>query len=374
MFKYSTVSGGCYHDPKGETLVRMVVANHHNERMDLGIDYNDLVFIRGVSDGIGTIFKTLCDPCVAYLNPGDHVIITSPAYAPYNTIMENRGLIPYGVPIDIATGKVTGDLDEILAKSPKNTKMICLIDPNNPTGFMCNDDVLKKFADFAKKRDVLIVSDEVYGDFFFEKKKSVMTFARERSIVITGRSKIERSTGLRFGEYIVSKEAQKYIAENLLKGKMAGNKDFMSLILSAKAPGGINGEFQHTTFVSGPSQYLGLSHMIFGDDDRQEYLRRIRVNMESFYETLGLTYNKNLYYSSFDLKTIPGSKKQDLEPEELFVGLAKRGVVYIPENLFFSEEERKNLDHRSYARASLPNLTFSNLQTAAKLTKQYMTE
>lgn len=374
MFKYSTVSGGCYHDPKGETLVRLVVADHHNERLGLGIDYNDLLFVWGVSDGIATMFKMLCDPGVGYLNPGDAVVITSPAYSPYRTIMQSRGLIPYSIPVDIATGKVIGNLEELLDNAPKSTKMICLIDPSNPTGFMCDEEMLKKFADFAKKRNALVVSDEVYGDFFFEKKKSVMSFAPERSVMITGRSKIERSTGLRFGEYIVHKEGQKYIGENILNGKMAGNKDFMSLIIACKAPGGINGDFQHTTFVPGPSQYLGISHMIFGEDDRQEYLRRIRVNMESFYETLGLPYNKNLYYSSFDLRAIPSGKKQDLEPEELFVGLAKRGVVYIPENLFFSEEERKSSDHRSYARASVPNLTFSNLQKAAKLTKQYMTE
>ncbi|MBP9771140.1 hypothetical protein KBC97_03180, partial [Candidatus Gracilibacteria bacterium] len=124
---------------------------------------------------------------------------------------------------------------------------------------------------------------------------------------------------------------------------------------------------------TGPSQYLGAAHMVFGDEDRDEYLKRIRVNMESFYEILGMKYNKNLYYSCFDLMKIPGNTKAGVEPEELFYGLAKKGVVLIPSNLFFSEADRKEQDYRYYARASLPNLTFTYLQKAAKLIKEYMT-
>lgn len=374
MFKYSVVSGGCYLDPQGEPLVRTIVADHYNEKYNLGIDYKDLVFIQGVSHGIGVAFKLFNDPKIDFLKTGDHVMITSPVYSPYNTIMDNRGLKSYPIPINPATGKVEGDIDEILKNAPENTKMICLIDPNNPTGFMCDEEFLQKIAAFAKERNCLIVSDEVYGDFFFERKHVIMHYAPERTIMIGGRSKIERSTGLRFGEFIVHKEAQKYIPENILKGKLDIAPDFMSLLVFAKAPGGgIRGEFQHVTFVTGPSQYLGASHVIFGDDDRNEYLKRIRVGMESFYEILGLPYNKNLYYSCFDLMDIPGATKQGMAPEDIFVGLAKKGVVLIPANLFFSEQERSQKDCRTVARASLPNLTFSNLQRAAKLIKEYMT-
>lgn len=373
MFKYSTVSGGCYHDPQGETLTRLVVADHYNKRMNLGVDYDDLILLQGVSHGIGTIFKALCDPAIGYLQPDDYVLVSSPVYAPYNMIIENRGMKTYSVPHDPTTGKVVGDIDEILAKAPENIKLICLIDPNNPTGFIADEEYLKKIAEFAEKRNALIVSDEVYSDFFFEKKFSIMNFARHRSIVIGGRSKIERSTGLRFGEFVISKEANKYISENILAGKLDVAKDLMMMLLFAKAPGGCKGEFQHVAFVTGPSQYLGISHMIFGDEDRDEYLRRIRINMESFYDILGMEYNKNLYYTCFDLMQIKDHKKEGLEPEELFIGLAKKGVVLIPSNLFFSESERAESDYRTFARGSLPNVTFSNLQQAAKLIREYMT-
>ncbi len=373
MLKYSALSGGSYLDPQGETLVRLAVSNHYKEDFGIDVDYKDLVFLQGVSHGIGTIFKLLCDEKISFLNKGDTVMILSPSYSPYSMIIANRGLKLYPIPVDSTTGQIDGNIDEILEKSPENTKMICLIDPNNPTGFTCNEKTLKKISDFAKKRNCLIVSDEVYSDFFFGRPKTIIHFAGERTIMLNGRSKIERSTGLRFAEYIITKEGQKYIAQNILKGRLNGSPDLITLLIMAKSPDGIEGEFHHVTFVTGPSQYLGLSHMIFGKDDRDEYLRRIRVNMESFYEILGLKYNKNLYYANFDLKKIPGNTKKDVEPEELFIGLAQKGVVLIPSNLFYSKEEREKEDRRSYARAALPNLTFSYLQKAAKLIKEYMT-
>lgn len=373
MYKYSVVSGGSYLDPRGETLTRVVVADHYNKNFNLELDYNDFLFLNGVSHGIGTIFEFLNNEKIGYLKKGDYILLNSPVYAPYNTILENRGLKAYSVTTNPITGEVVGDIDEILAKAPKNLKMICLIDPNNPTGFMNSEIFMKKIAKFAKERNILIVSDEVYTDFFFERKKSIINYAKERSIVIGGRSKIERSTGLRFGEFIITKEAQKYIPEKILNGKIGAAPDFMTALIFAKAPGGIDGEFQHVTFVPGPSQYLGISHLIFGDDDREEYLKRIRVNMESFYEILGLDYNKNLYYTCFDLMDVPGNTKEGVEAEELFVGLAKKGVVLVPANLFFSETDRKHRDYKTYARGSLPNATFGNLQKAAKAIKEYMT-
>ncbi len=370
IFKYSTVSGGCYHDPQGEILIRLVIASHHNEKQNLGISYKDLILTQGVSHGIGTIFQLLCDERIGYLKPGDSVLMTSPAYAPYNTIAQNRGLNVIPLRVNPTTGKVI-DLESSL-KSPTKAKLLCIIDPNNPTGFMFEESFLENIARFAEEHNLLILSDEVYSDFFFARRKSMLSFAYDRTIVMTGRSKIERATGLRFAEYIIPEKTDKYISEKILLGRLNGHPNLKTLFIAAKGPGGINGEFQHTTFVPGPSQYLGISHMIFGDDDREEYLKRIRVNMENFYEILGLPYNKNFYYACFDLRSIPSAKKLDKNPEELFLGLAEKGVVLIPANLFFSEIERSANDYRTFARASLANLNFTQLTKAANAMREFM--
>ncbi|MBI5755227.1 pyridoxal phosphate-dependent aminotransferase [Candidatus Peregrinibacteria bacterium] len=372
MFKYSAVSGGQYHDPQGEILTRLIVSNHHNETFGLGITHRDLVCIRGVSDGIGTLFKLLCSDEVGFLQKGDAVLITSPVYAPYNTIMKNRGLEVYSVSVNPTTGKVNGSLSEMLANAPKNVKAICIIDPNNPTGFLFEENFLKEIAEFAKKRDALIIADEVYGDFFPGKKKNMMTYAPKRTITMLGRSKIERSTGLRFAEYIVSQEADAYISREILKGRLNGNPDLKSLLIAGKAPGGINGEFQHTTFVAGPSQFLGISHILFGESDRKDYVERVQKNMEEFYEGIGLPYLGNFYYATFDLLNVTLSRACHDSPESLFLGLAKKGVVLIPANLFFSDSERALGDYRTFARASLANLNMEQVQRGAFLIKEIL--
>lgn len=372
IFKYSAVSGGSYLLPSGEILVKAVVADNYNKKLQSDVNYEDIILLQGVAQGIATIFAFLCDENIEFLKRGDNVLIASPVYVPYNTIMHNRGLNTYSIPIDPTTGLVSGDIDDILAKAPENLKLICLIDPNNPTGFMNDEAFLQKIAEFAEKRDALIVSDEVYSDFFVNRKKSIMSFARKRSIILGGRSKIERSTGLRFGEYIISKEAQEYIWKNLLKEKAFASKNLMQALVFAKSPGSVRGEFQHVTFVPGPSQFLGISHMIFGEEDRQEYLKRVSMNMRSFYEILGLPYVGNLYYGCFDLLKIPGCKKEGIDPHDIFIDLAKLGVVLLPANLFFSEEMRAEKDYRSFARASVPNVSPNHLTRAAEIIKKYL--
>lgn len=373
IFKYSALAGGSYLLPQGEILIRAVVADNYNTKLSLGVNYEDLILLQGVAQGIGTIFAFLCDENVGFLQKGDNVLIASPVYAPYNTIMKNRGLNTFSIPIDTATGKVIGNIEEILLKAPENLKLICLIDPNNPTGFMNEEGLLQKIADFAEKRDALIVSDEVYSDFFVERKKNIMSFARKRSIILGGRSKIERSTGLRFGEYVIAKEGQEYIWKNLLKEKAFAAKSLIQALVFAKSPGSVRGEFQHVTFVPGPSQFLGLCHMIFGEEDRAEYLRRVSGNMQKFYEILGIHYEGNLYYGCFDFLKIPGCTKVDKDPHDIFIDLAKLGVVLLPANLFFSEGIRAEKDYRTFARASVPNVSPNHLARAAEIIKRYIT-
>lgn len=373
IFKYSALAGGSYLLPQGEILVRAVIADHYNAKLSFGVNYEDLILLQGVAQGIATIFAFLCDENIGFLQKGDNILIASPVYAPYNTIMRNQGLNTFSIPIDTATGKVIGNIDEILAKAPENLKLICLIDPNNPTGFMCDEAFLQKIAKFAEERDSLIVSDEVYSDFFIERKKNIMSFARKRSIILGGRSKIERSTGLRFGEYIIAKEGQEYIWKNLLKERAYAAKSLIQALVFAKSPGSVRGEFQHVTFVPGPSQFLGLCHMIFGEEDRAEYLRRVSGNMQKFYEILGIHYEGNLYYGCFDFLAIPGCTKANKDPHDIFIDLAKLGVVLLPANLFFSEEMRAEKDYRTFARASVPNVSPNHLARAAEVIKKYIT-
>lgn len=371
MFTYAGVSGGFYHDPQGEKIVRAIVADYYKKQLSTEVDYDDLIFTSGVSHGIGTLFKMLGEEGIGYLKKGDTVLAPSPAYAPYNMIMKHRGINILPIGIDPVTGKVEEGTKEKLEAFKGEVKMVVLIDPNNPTGFIATEELVDVLVDFAEKKNALIITDEVYSSFF-ETKVMIFDKASKRTIRMDARSKIERATGLRFGDYLITKEGNKFISENILQDYLTKGFDVKKQLIFAKAPGNIQGEFQHVTFVPGPSQYMGASHIVLGEEEKDRYIEIVRENCVTFQEKLGMAYKGNYYYSTFDLADIPGFNKEGVSPEENMFELAKKGIVYIPANLFFSKEDRDAKDRRNYVRACLPNLTYDNIIKAAEGTVAYV--
>ncbi|MBI4127229.1 pyridoxal phosphate-dependent aminotransferase [Candidatus Peregrinibacteria bacterium] len=362
IFKYSTVSGGCYHDPQGEKMVRAITAWWHKKTIQVDFNYEDIIFTNGASHAIGTFFKLLGEEGIRYLTPGDKILILSPAYSPYNDIIEHRGLEAVSLPLDQITGEKL--------KSLKKIKAIVIIDPNNPTGISLSEEALQILAGFAAEQDAIVISDEVYSSFFPE-KKTMMDFCPERTIRIQARSKIERSTGLRFGDVLITKPGNEYLTAKL-KDFLPAGTDFKTAFVFAKGPTGA-GELQHTTFVPGPSQYLGAAHILLGADERREYRELVKKNHQIFNKILGLKNKNNLYYVMFDMDSIKGANKQDVSPEEKLTELAKRGVIYIPANLFFSAEDRASASRVNSVRASLVNASPEKIKEAAQITLDYLT-
>ena len=148
--------------------------------------------------------------------------------------------------------------------------------------------------------------------------------------------------------------------------------DLKTYLHDAKAPGGVLGEFRHTTFVPGPGQILSICHILLGDKERERYTEIVRENMKAWYEVLGLDYPNNFYYSLIDLNSLASEEKKNVPAEQKFLDLAERGVVLIPSNLFFSAEDRESADRKNYARGSLPNLTTEQVKEAARIVKEYL--
>ena len=368
LFKYATVSGGTYHDPFGEQIARVIVANYHSQNLGIDIKYDDLIFTNGASHAIGTFFKAFGKEGSGLLKEGDEVMITSPVYFPYMGIMEARGLKVTCVSTNPATGQF--DAEAFAKVKDSNPKVIILVDPDNPTGLTKNEASLKMLADFAEEKDAIILSDEVYHSFHKD-KKSILSFAPKRTIRIDARSKIERATGCRFGEYIVIEEANKFISEEW-KAFLPAGMDLKNYLHDAKAPGGVLGEFRHTTFVGGPGQILGICHIVLGAAERQKYTEIVRENMKTWHAGLGIEYPGNFYYSLVDMNSIASEAKKAVPAERKLLDLAERGVVLSPSGLFFSKEDRTAENHDNYVRASLPNLTTEQVAKAAGIVKEYL--
>ncbi len=144
----------------------------------------------------------LCNVVMAVINPGDEVVIPTPAWVSYVQMVKLAGgkevLVPAGIDQDF---KITAkQLEEAITSK---TRMLILCSPSNPTGSVYSRDELKALADvLAKHPDVLIVSDEIYEHInYVGSHESIAQFAemKDRVAIVNGVSKAYAMTGWRIG-------------------------------------------------------------------------------------------------------------------------------------------------------------------------------
>lgn len=135
------------------------------------------------------------------LNPGDEVIVPTPAFTLYESIITLNRATPVLMDTSDALFQITDEMLESVAS--QRTKAIVITSPNNPTGCILSEESLAAVARFAKKHDVFVVCDDVYGQLVYE--EGCKSFAvehpqlRDRVIVCDSFSKPYAMTGWRLG-------------------------------------------------------------------------------------------------------------------------------------------------------------------------------
>lgn len=138
---------------------------------------------------------------VVFLNSEDEILIPSPYYSSYGQQLLYAGTNAVKVPI-MKEGKVEFDINEFKARLTKNTKMILINSPHNPTGYVMTEEEMKEIAQFAVDNDLIVVSDECYDSFVFEgTQRSIATFPgmKDRTLIVNSTSKTFSMTGWRIG-------------------------------------------------------------------------------------------------------------------------------------------------------------------------------
>ena len=165
---------------------------------DNGLIYNPSQIV--VSTGAK---QSLANAFLAILNPGDEVIVPNPYWVSYPELIR----LADGKPVFVESNETSSykftkeNLEKVVTEK---TKAIILNTPNNPTGTIYNKEELIEIAEFAKKYDLIIISDEMYEKLLYDGEKhisiaSVSDDAYERTIVINGLSKSYAMTGWRLG-------------------------------------------------------------------------------------------------------------------------------------------------------------------------------
>lgn len=164
--------------------------------------------------------QELCNAILACINPGDEVIIPTPAWVSYVEMVK----LAEGVTVPVHAGvesdfKITPT--QLEAAITPQTRMIMLNSPSNPTGSVYTYDELKGLAEvLAKYPNILILADEIYEHINFTNEiHSIYEFenVRDRVIIINGVSKAYAMTGWRIGYVAAPLEIAKAI--NKLQGQ-----------------------------------------------------------------------------------------------------------------------------------------------------------
>ena len=218
--------------------------------------------ISNVMHGIGSKSILAMIP-ICFINPGDICIMPSPAYPTLGTYTKLLGGEIYNIPL-CKENNFYMDLNSIPNDILKRAKMIYVNYPNNPTGQVATYEFYKDIVDFAKKNNILVVSDLAYGHLTYDgyKPLSILSVdgALDVCVEIHSMSKSFNMTGWRLA-FVV------------------GSEKFIKLFSSVKSNTD-SGQFRAIQ----KSGVFALDNYHLVDINRERYSRRLNLLTETLKE------------------------------------------------------------------------------------------
>lgn len=162
-------------------------------------DVDDVYLGNGVSELITMTTQAL-------LNNDDEVLIPAPDYPLWTAATSLAGGKPVHYLCD-ESDNWNPSIEDIRAKVTDKTKAIVVINPNNPTGAVYSQEVLKQIVEIAREHDLLILADEIYDRILYDDAQhiSIATLAPDLlCITYNGLSKAYRVAGYRAGWMVVT--------------------------------------------------------------------------------------------------------------------------------------------------------------------------
>jgi alanine-synthesizing transaminase len=219
-------NAAAYSDSKGIFSARKAIMHYSQEKGIQGVTLDDIYTGNGVSELIVLAMNAL-------LNVGDEVLVPAPDYPLWTAAVSLSGGTPKHYLCDEAK-EWSPDVQDIRSKITPNTKAIVVINPNNPTGALYGNEVLKEIIAVAREYGLIIFADEIYDKTLFDgvKHTSIGSLSSDvLTITFNGLSKNYRSCGYRAGWMMVSGD------KTAAKDYIEGLNMLSSMRLCANVPG-----------------------------------------------------------------------------------------------------------------------------------------
>lgn len=182
------------------------------QRLDIpGVEIDDIFLGNGVSE-------LIVMACQALLNNGDEVLVPSPDYPLWTAAVNLAG----GKPIHYLCDEQSDwfpDIADIKSKITGRTRAIVIINPNNPTGAVYSEDLLKQIVQIAQEHQLVIFADEIYSKIVYDGAEYIPMGRLAQDVLcvsFNGLSKTYRLAGFRSGWLVFS--GAKHLAREYIKG------------------------------------------------------------------------------------------------------------------------------------------------------------
>jgi aspartate/methionine/tyrosine aminotransferase len=182
-------------DSFGQPVARETIAAYYNSSR---ISASQLLLTPGTSVSYWYCFQLLAER-------GDEILTPCPSYPLFDYIAEMCGvrLVPYNLRED---QNWAIDFEDLESRIGPRTRAIVLISPHNPTSMVADEEAIRSLAEIAARHDVAIISDEVFGEFLFDRGPLPRPAFSEAPLVFTlnGFSKMFALPGIKIGWIAVS--------------------------------------------------------------------------------------------------------------------------------------------------------------------------
>lgn len=182
----------------GFASYRKKLVNYY-KKFHIEVNAEQVLVTTGASEAIQFAF-------LSCLDEHDEVIIPEPFYANYNGFAQMSSVNIRPITCELETGFALPDVKAFESMITPRTKAIFITNPNNPTGCLYPEKVLRELAELVEKYDLFLIVDEVYREFCYDGQEffSVLNLENisENTIVIDSISKRYSACGARIGAIV----------------------------------------------------------------------------------------------------------------------------------------------------------------------------
>ncbi len=250
-----------YSDSKGIFAARKAVMHYTQQQGIAGVTLDDIYLGNGASELIVMATNAL-------LNDGDELLLPAPDYPLWTAATSLAGGVPVHYVCDEANGWMP-DLADMRARITPRTRGIVVINPNNPTGALYSDELLKGIVQLAREHDLVLLVDEVYDKVLYDGAKHTAMGSLSTDVLtltFNSLSKAYRSCGYRAGWMVVS--GDKAQARDYIEG--------LNMLANLKLGSNVPGQWAIQTALGG---YQSINDLIREGG-------RLRVQRDLAYELI----------------------------------------------------------------------------------------